>query len=163
MKKIYYNIYYGIINLINYFPIIWKDRGYDYYFIYQLLQHKLKLTSKSLQKYGNFVNSEREVEVLNTIIKLIEREQTSYYELEFQKYYTEKIIINSKKILEFELINDNSEEYFKKYKKLYEKVKKNRPDSTNRRILIEMSMLQQKKCSELIWKLMSTNLNRWWY
>ena len=72
MKKIYYNIYYGIINLINYFPIIWKDRGYDYYFIYQLLQHKLKLTSKNLQKYGNFVNSEREVEVLNTIIKLIE-------------------------------------------------------------------------------------------
>ena len=138
MKKIYYNIYYGIINLINYFPIIWKDRGYDYYFIYQLLQHKLKLTSKSLQKYGNFVNSEREVEVLNTIIKLIEREQTSYYDLESQKYY-------------------------KKYKKLYEKVKKNRPDSTNRRILIEMSMLQQKKCSELIWKLMSTNLNRWWY
>lgn len=59
MKKIYYNIYYGIINLINYFPIIWKDRGYDYYFIYQLLQHKL--TSKSLQKYGNFVNSERDI------------------------------------------------------------------------------------------------------
>ena len=83
--------------------------------------------------------------------------------MESQKYYTEKIIINSKKILESELINDNSEEYFKKYKKLYEKVKKNRPDSTNRRILIEMSMLQQKKCSELIWKLMSTNLNRWWY
>ena len=163
MKKIYYNIYYGIINLINYFPIIWKDRGYDYYFIYQLLQHKLKLTSKNLQKYGNFVNSEREVEVLNTIIKLIEREQTSYYELESQKYYTEKIIINSKKILEFELINDNSEEYFKKHKSAYKKIKNKYPNVSNKKLCIYLLIDRENKCKNLIWDLLKHNINKFWY
>ena len=163
MKKIYYNIYYGIINLINYFPIIWKDRGYDYYFIYQLLQHKLKLTSKNLQKYGNFVNSEREVEVLNTIIKLIEREQTSYYDLEFQKYYTEKIIINSKKILEFELINDNSEEYFKKHKSAYKKIKNKYPNVSNKKLCIYLLIDRENKCKNLIWDLLKYNINKFWY
>ena len=163
MKKIYYNIYYGIINLINYFPIIWKDRGYDYYFIYQLLQHKLKLTSKNLQKYGNFVNSEREVEVLNTIIKLIEREQTSYYDLESQKYYTEKIIINSKKILEFELINDNSEEYFKKHKSAYKKIKNKYPNVSNKKLCIYLLIDRENKCKNLIWDLLKYNINKFWY
>lgn len=36
----------GIKNLIKWFPIIWKDRDWDYYFIYAILHKKLNNMEK---------------------------------------------------------------------------------------------------------------------
>jgi hypothetical protein len=33
----------GIKNLIKWFPIIWNDKQWDYYYFYKILYHKLKL------------------------------------------------------------------------------------------------------------------------
>ena len=44
-----YNIYYGIRNLIKWFPIIWRDRGWDWTYLVIMLQHKLGGIEKQLE------------------------------------------------------------------------------------------------------------------
>lgn len=41
----------GIRNLIKWFPIIWKDRDFDYVFLLLVLQKKLEFMRKSFAKY----------------------------------------------------------------------------------------------------------------
>lgn len=42
MKGLYRNITEGIRNLIYWFPIIWQDRDFDYYYLSAILRHKMK-------------------------------------------------------------------------------------------------------------------------
>lgn len=41
-KRMLKQIRRGIKNLIDWFPIIWRDRDYDYGYLLYILQHKLK-------------------------------------------------------------------------------------------------------------------------
>lgn len=49
IKNFIYNIKRGIINLIKWFPVIWKDRDYDYEFVYDLLIKKFD----NMEKFYN--------------------------------------------------------------------------------------------------------------
>lgn len=40
------NIIEGIKNLIKWFPLVWKDRDWDYHFLYEILHFKLKNMEK---------------------------------------------------------------------------------------------------------------------
>ena len=44
-----YKIYYGIKNLIRWFPIIWRDRDWDWDYLVIMLQHKLIGIEKQLE------------------------------------------------------------------------------------------------------------------
>lgn len=46
MKNYLRSIEEGVKNLISWFPIIWKDREYDHYFLFQILRHKLNRMEK---------------------------------------------------------------------------------------------------------------------
>lgn len=54
-----YNIYYGIQNLIAYFPVIWKDRDWDGNYLLELLEKKLSRMEHSIGN-GPFVNSKKD-------------------------------------------------------------------------------------------------------
>ena len=149
IKYIYYKFYTRIKNLIIYFPIIWNDRNYDYYFIYKLLHYKLKLMRDSIKKVDKYSNSRRDVELLNTIIKLIDLQISDHYDNEFREY--------------FELIDDNSEEYFKKHKLAYKKIKSKYPDASNKKLCIYLLIDRKNKCKNLIWDLLKHNVNKFWY
>ena len=44
-----YKIYYGIKNLIRWFPIIWQDRDWDWTYLVIMLEHKLAGIEKQLE------------------------------------------------------------------------------------------------------------------
>lgn len=47
IKTIYYNITIGMKNLIDWFPVIWKDRDWAYdFYTHKILLHKLKRLQK---------------------------------------------------------------------------------------------------------------------
>ncbi len=46
IKDKYYSIKNGIWNIIRWFPVIWKDRDWDYYYIFALLYHKFSNMEK---------------------------------------------------------------------------------------------------------------------
>ena len=64
----------GIKKLISWIPIIWKDRDWDHFYIYEILKQKLIQQSKHLGQYN-----ERDVERINLCISLINKVQNEYY------------------------------------------------------------------------------------
>lgn len=47
---IHYDILYGIKNLIRWFPIIWRDRDWDWVFLAEMMEYKLRRMSENLNK-----------------------------------------------------------------------------------------------------------------
>lgn len=45
------NVYIGINNLIDYAPIIWKDRDWDQFFLYELMAFKLGKIEKEIESF----------------------------------------------------------------------------------------------------------------
>ena len=45
------DLIFGIKNIVYWFPVIWKDRHWDEWYIIKILNHKLKITHKR-QRWG---------------------------------------------------------------------------------------------------------------
>jgi len=76
MKRItnfFRSIKYGIENLIRWAPTIWKDRDWDHWYLYKMLQFKLIQMEKLHRKYGHAVSSEDKANEMKVCIKLLER------------------------------------------------------------------------------------------
>ena len=73
IKNFYYDVKYGIENLIKWVPIIWKDRDYDWNYIFYILEAKLKKHLKRLENIQLYVNQEKDVKIIRICLKLINR------------------------------------------------------------------------------------------
>ena len=67
------NLKYGIINLIKWFPIVWKNRDWDYGFILDILKFKLINVEKMFRHYGNHMNSERDADNVHKALLYLDR------------------------------------------------------------------------------------------
>ena len=76
-------IKYGVKNLYKWFWIIWKDRDWDYYYIFQVLKFKLE---KQANRLGG-----RDAELMMTCVRLINKLQNEEY---YQEYYDSKPMDN---------------------------------------------------------------------
>lgn len=65
-----YDIKNGVRNLIVWFPIIWKDRDYDYVFLLSILSHKTKLMGDLHKHHGVAENSEETANELYRVSEL---------------------------------------------------------------------------------------------
>jgi len=72
------NIKYGVSNLVNWFPIIWNDRDWDYHFIYIILHKKLKRMENSI-RYAPFVNAEKRADEIKLCVNLLDRLKKDVY------------------------------------------------------------------------------------
>jgi hypothetical protein len=75
-----------IKNLIRWAPIIWRDRDWDYYFIYEILKHKLAFTEKFIREKGVHVFNTEDANSILKAIDLIDKVQTEYH---LDKYLSE--------------------------------------------------------------------------
>ena len=66
-------IWYGIKNIIAWFPIIWRDRDWDYVYIYEILGFKLKRTEQNIRKYGHAMESEAIADQIREVSTALER------------------------------------------------------------------------------------------
>lgn len=67
------NMWRGIKNLIVWFPIIWKDRQWDYVFIFIMLKHKLELMKIMFENDAYTEKAPEVVDKLKRCIKLLDR------------------------------------------------------------------------------------------
>jgi DNA-binding phage protein len=75
-----------IRNVLRWIPIIWRDRDWDYYFVYEILKQKLIDTEKYIRKDGLHVFNEHDADSIKTAIEMIEKVQTEYH---LDKYLSE--------------------------------------------------------------------------
>jgi len=72
--------------LIRWIPIIWRDRDWDYYFVYEILKQKLVDTEKYIRKDGVHIYNDADADSILKAIDLIEKVQTEYH---IDKYLSE--------------------------------------------------------------------------
>jgi hypothetical protein len=171
------DLYRGIKNLIQWFPVIWKDRDWDSYYIFQILEHKLKLQAKGIAKRDIHVNAQRDAEIMMTCVRLMEKVREEYYESEWMVYYESKMWFESIKEqpgysrLESEIISENFDEYFKKYPLIYKRVLKgegifsieNESENENKqRIAMNIAHINQERAHKLLFKILEKNIRGWW-
>lgn len=55
----YRSLIAGVANIVTWMPIIWKDRQWDYYLVYYILQKKLQLMEQYYSEPGNIWSTGR--------------------------------------------------------------------------------------------------------
>jgi hypothetical protein len=64
---------YGVVNLIAWFPVIWRDRQWDEYFLYALMVKKLQRMEKLHRKHGMCVDAHIYAKQMRVCIFLLKR------------------------------------------------------------------------------------------
>mgnify|MGYP000701421341 CR=1 FL=1 len=113
-------IKYGVKNLYKWFWIIWKDRDWDHYYIFQVLKFKLEKQAKHLGERNWHESSKRDAELMMTCVRLINKLQNEYYYDELCKSgvrsseAVQNVIAKHKKAkrLLFKIMNDRIEEWW---------------------------------------------------
>jgi len=72
--------------IIRWIPILWRDRDWDYYFVYEILKQKLIDTEKYIRKDGLHVFNEHDADSIQKAIDMIGKVQTEYF---LDKYLSE--------------------------------------------------------------------------
>ena len=167
----------GVKNLWKWFPTIWKQRDWDHDFIYTLLAKKLEFQAKYISEKDRHTMAQQDAERMRLVVKLIKLEQDEFYNMEYMEYeesnnWFERCIDKPElSTWESETIWEKYNEYFAKYplchKRAIQYIKDNQKSFTNdhnNKKLIAMIMgdLRQAKCKDLIFKIMSQDLNKWW-
>ena len=156
----------GVKNLIQWFPVIWKDRQWGGYAALDILKFKIEKLSEHFDKVI-WVDRVREVETLKTCARLIDKIRTDYYMMEYLEYYITEFHFD--KIdgqphlmsLRTELINNNIEDYIKKYPNTYKKIVKENKNSTKVGISILMGTELHKKAKRILFRLLENNIDEW--
>ena len=73
IKLAWRNLLRGVQNLVIWFPVIWKDRYWDYVFLFILMHHKLRLMEKGILKNAIHVNYQRDALQIKRCRLLLER------------------------------------------------------------------------------------------
>ena len=167
----------GVKNLIRWFPVIWKDRDWDYRYIWDLNIQKLKFQSKYIGKNDNHTRAKRDAQIMMTCVRLMEKIKDNDYEVEHQEYYNSnvtfipKILESGEKVYTYDskVISENFDEYFKKYPRQYKKVLsgevnrfKRDGDKDKNLIAMEISIENHNRAKKLLFKLMDFYIEYWW-
>jgi hypothetical protein len=171
------DIYRSIRSVIRWFPVIWNDRDWDDWYIYKILQTKLKFQSKYIGDRDIHTRAKRDAEVMNICVRLIDKLMEDFYDMEYLDYHesTFSFVDSDKpdyKRLEITDTSENFDEFFKKYPLVYKKVLKDGDKNifslyedgvlSKKRIAMNISQINHDRARKLLFNVMGDNINRWW-
>jgi len=158
--KLFRKLKYGIENLIKWFPVIWKDRDWDHWFLYKILQFKLKQMEKLQRKYGHSVNSETYANQIRTAVLILDRLIKDDY---FSKAYENHEKKWGETEMKFTPLKDRPELYSVDF--VTEKAVTNKQKEQERkekmRLLHHEEMLKQQDL-DYLFKHMRKHIQGWW-
>jgi len=64
---------YSIKNLITWFPIIWRDRWWDYYWFLVLIRFKLKLMEKNFRTKAFHLHADKDADNIKKCIDILDK------------------------------------------------------------------------------------------
>jgi hypothetical protein len=164
------NFIHGVKNLIKWFPIIWKDRNWDDSFFWTIVKFKITKMSKSHGAYMPYVGNKRNVEIMNLIVRLIDKFQDETYLHEYFDYVDEKIWFEKVEgagyyNMKSEILKDDLDEYFQKYPLLKKQAEQHRFYKQNpyrATLAISMGFIQHERAKRLIFELLNRHVDKWW-
>lgn len=158
-----YNIPNSIRNLITWFPIIWKDRNWDYVFIFHILKFKISLTRKRIEKYDRHVGSKRYVKDMKIAETVLDRLIKDNYEENYLKSHYEKwgeIEITSKPV---EGTSGKFQLYELDHKMKNVKTKEDK-EQEKKEFSLKLKKARNQRKSELkfLFEFLNKKIEQWW-
>lgn len=160
----------GVKNLIDWLPVIWKDRHWDDSYIFEVLKRKLLLQRNHLvdqYRHTDIPTVNRDITIC---LNLIEHIQEEYYALEIYNYHESKMV--SKKCedipgyneVNIEVVSENFDSYFALHKSAVKKcLKKDRTLSNSKENLARaVAHYKQDQCHKLLFSILSERMTWWW-
>jgi hypothetical protein len=90
MKDLYYTIKQrirlyreGITNLYRWRKVIYRDKDFDHWYIYEILKTKLQFQAEHIRKNGIHESANEDVAKIRECIELLDKVQNEYYIDEF--------------------------------------------------------------------------------
>ena len=164
------NFVRGVRNLIKWGPVIWKDRDWDDTFLFEIIKFKISKMAESHGKIFPHMGSERNVEIMKTVVRLIDKFQSEEYLHEYFTYVDDEytfVKIEGTDYFEVKTKNlrDDLDEYFAKYpllknRAVNHKIYKENPSSA--RLAMAMGFVQHERAKRLIFELLNRNIDKWW-
>jgi hypothetical protein len=171
------NVKEGIKNLWYWFPVIWKDRHWDQHYIYEVLKHKLKAQSNYIGRRDFHTRAQQDARNMRICVKLIEKIQDDFYQLEYADYSKDKHWFEPCKDKEgfsewkSENVWETYNKYFKKYPLIYKRVINgerifefdNVVDvKSKQRIAMNIAHINHERARKLLFNIMQENIEGWW-
>lgn len=112
----------GIKNLIRWFPLIWKDKDWDHWFLEEMMIQKLNnmadfFEDPLLARTHDATYRGKQMRIAADLLRLCQKQ---YYSDEYFDYYSQDFYLDEFGHLQFqeETIYDNLDEYFNKYSRV---------------------------------------------
>lgn len=167
-QYLWHDFKHGINNLIKWFPIIWKDRNYDYAYIYDILKTKLEFQSKYIGERNIHTRAKLDAKHMKYCAALIEKVKSEYYIMEPYDYQKNEFVfkpLNDGSDCSELLINEKSEnldDYFKRYSRIHKIVMKDSDELSKREIARKIAHINQERAKKLMFKILEERIEAWW-
>jgi len=160
----------GVINIFKWIPVLYKNKDWDWRYIYDILEFKL------LQQRNYLVAANRHTSIPETnrditiCLNLIQRVKEEYYTCEYFDYFKSKHWFDPTDETEqyftyhSEIIWEKFDDYFAKYPIQYKKVLQKYSDKIENKqnIAFWIGRENEQRAQNLLFKMLNQKLNRWW-
>ena len=158
----------GCKNVIRWSPTIFKDRDWDDWYIYNILQKKIEFQRQEIIYANRHMQVDRDNRDMTIVLNLIERVKEDYYGIEYLDYSESKFRFEPIEgddeycTMEQDVISENYDEYIKKYPSSVRKVLKEKPDLDKKDLCFWVAIHNQEKAHGLLHKVLKERIRHWW-
>lgn len=160
----------GIKNIFKWIPVLYKDKDWDWRYIYEIMEFKL------LQQRNYLVTANRHMSIpeinrdITLCLNLIQRIKDEYYQSEYFDYFKARYWFEPTDETEqyftyhSEMIWEKFDEYFAKYPIQHKKVLQKYSDKIKEKkdIAFWIGLENEKRAQNLLYKTLNRKLRHWW-
>lgn len=151
----------SISNLIKWFPTIWRQRDFDHFYLYEIIEKKIELQRKAMDRY-TFSTLKDDERYIDVCLELIGKVKGEFYSSEYLNY-REVEAITEGKITTFKIKDEKNSEYLKKYPLICRKMRNKYPDIEESTLCFFVSKENHKRAKSLLFKIISEKSEDWWF
>lgn len=161
----------GVKNVLSWVPVLYKDKNWDDYYIFKVLQKKIEMQRQYLVNANRHTRVDYDNYWMTVVLNLIERQTEQYYQTEMYDYIDSDIKFvpshHGKDYYEIEKVtrSENLDDYLKKYPSAIKAVKKMNKSSNisdKETLAFLVGKHNHDRCRNLIFEILKTKIEYWW-
>jgi len=159
----------GVKNIFKWIPTLYKDKDWDGWYIYNILQKKIEFQRQEIIYANRHTEVDRDNRDMTIVLNLLERVKEEYYGMEHLDYSETKFdfipVEDNPNLKEMKktVLSENYDEFLKKYPSSVRKVLKENNNYLEKDTLCHLvARHNQEKARKLLFKLLEQKIERWW-
>jgi hypothetical protein len=159
----------GVKNIFRWAPTLYKDKDWDSWYIYNILQKKIEYQRQEIINANRHTDIDRDNRDMTIALNLLERVKDDYYGVEHIDYNETKIDFvpvegnSNLKEMKMTVLSENYDEFLKKYPSSVRKVLKEKGNNLDKDVLcVYVARYNQERARKLLFKLLEQKIEKWW-